>query len=48
MYLACFNSIAYQTGQITWSAGGAGPQNPIWLVPGADCKLYFVGTDGMS
>ncbi len=34
-----------ETGQANWSAP-AGPQNPFWLVPGADGHEYLVDTTG--
>ncbi len=48
IYLAAYNTAAVETGQVYWDAGGGGPQNPIWLVPGADAHDYFVGTDGYA
>jgi hypothetical protein len=48
IYFAAYNTSAIEAGQLTWSAGGGGPQNPIWLIPGADGHDYFVGTDGKS
>ncbi len=51
IYLAAFDGIHVMydiPGHITWTAGGGGPQNPIWLIPGADGLDYFVGTDGKS
>lgn len=46
IFMASVDSIGLQTGKVSWSAGGAGPQDPIWLVPGADGQDHFVGTDG--
>jgi hypothetical protein len=48
IYLAAFNTPALETGNLTWNAGGGGPGDPIWLVPGADGHDYFVGTDAQS
>ncbi|MGZ3677045.1 MAG: hypothetical protein ACXWQR_00575 [Ktedonobacterales bacterium] len=50
IYLAAYDTLsAYDIpGHLTWNAGGGGPQNPIWLIPGADGHDYFVGTDGKS
>lgn len=36
-----------ETGQVSWSAP-AGPQNPYWLVPGADGHDYLVDTTGKA
>lgn len=46
VYLAGYNTGGVETGQVKWNAGGGGPQNPIWLIPGADGQDHFVGTDG--
>ena len=46
VYLAGYNTGGVETGRVRWNAGGGGPQNPIWLVPGADGQDHFVGTDG--
>ena len=46
VYLAGYNTGGVETSQVKWNAGGGGPQNPIWLVPGANGQDYFVGTDG--
>ena len=48
MYMATYDTAAVETGQINWNAGGAGPMDPIWLVPGADGTDHFVGTDGRA
>jgi hypothetical protein len=37
-----------EAGRIDWSAGGKGPQDPVWLVPGADGSDHVVGTDGRA
>ena len=34
-----------ETGQAVWNAGG-GPMEPLWLLPGADGKVYVFGSDG--
>ncbi len=34
-----------ETGQAVWNAGG-GPMEPLWLLPGADGKVYVYGNDG--
>lgn len=36
-----------ETGQVKWTAP-AGPQNPFWLVPGADGHDYLVDTTGQA
>lgn len=36
-----------ETGQVNWSAP-AGPQNPFWMVPGADGHEYLVDTAGKA
>lgn len=46
IYLAAYDTGDVETGRIKWNGGGGGPQNPIWLVPGADGQDHFVGTDG--
>lgn len=46
VYLAGYNTGGVEAGQVKWNAGGGGPQNPIWLIPGADEQDHFVGTDG--
>ncbi len=33
-------------GAVVWRAGGEYPADPIWRVPGADGRDYFVGTNG--
>jgi hypothetical protein len=51
IYLAAFNTAAFEKGPNPlppWTAGGGGPQAPIWLVPGADGHDYFVGMDAQS
>jgi hypothetical protein len=51
VYLAAFNTGAFEKGPNPlppWTAGGGGPQAPIWLVPGADGHDYFVGMDAQS
>lgn len=40
------DATAQETGQASWSGGGAFPADPIWLTPGADGREYVVGTDG--
>jgi hypothetical protein len=34
------------SGQVTWTAGGEFPADPIWLVPGTDGHDHVVGDDG--
>lgn len=46
VYLAGYNTGGVETGQVNWNAGGGGPQNPIWLIPGTDGQDHFVGTGG--
>ncbi|HEX9106788.1 MAG TPA: hypothetical protein VF832_06165, partial [Longimicrobiales bacterium] len=48
IYLAAYDTNGVGRGQVYWVAGGGGPQNPIWQVPGADGQDYFVGTDGQA
>jgi hypothetical protein len=51
IFLAAFNTAAFEKGPNPlppWTAGGGGPQAPIWLVPGADGHDYFVGMDARS
>ncbi|HEV8191160.1 MAG TPA: hypothetical protein VGP82_06710 [Ktedonobacterales bacterium] len=43
-----FDTSALETGRIVWSAGGKGPQDPVWLVPGTDGNDHVVGTDGRA
>lgn len=42
------NQVALQTGQIVWNAGGKSALDPVWLVPGADGRDHFVGSDGRA
>lgn len=35
-------------GTVHWSAGGEGPDTPVWLIPGADGQDHIVGTDGRA
>lgn len=46
VYLAAYDTMAIETGKLNWNAGGGGPMSPIWLVPGADGRDYFVCYDG--
>jgi hypothetical protein len=51
IFLAAFNTAAFEKGPNPlppWTAGGGGPEAPIWLVPGADGHDYFVGMDARS
>ena len=48
IYMATYDTAAVETGQINWSAGGAGPMDPIWLIPGAGGRDHFVRTDGRA
>lgn len=34
-------------GQV-WTAGGASPVDPVWMVPGADGQSHVVGSDGKA
>jgi hypothetical protein len=34
------------SGRVTWSAGGEGPDTPVWLVAGDDGQDHVVGRDG--
>ena len=43
-----FDFQGQQTGRVHWTAGGEGPDTPIWLVPGADGHDHLVGTDGRA
>jgi hypothetical protein len=42
------DAAALQSSEVTWTAGGAFPADPIWLVPGADGRDHLVGDDGRT
>lgn len=41
-----YNYRARFAGQLHWTVGGIGPEDPIWRVPGDDGHDHFVGGDG--
>jgi hypothetical protein len=43
-----FDFRAQWSGTLSWHAGGEGPDDPIWRVPGDDGRDHFVGTNGRA
>ncbi|MBA3825666.1 MAG: hypothetical protein H0X24_17430 [Ktedonobacterales bacterium] len=43
-----FNFTDQWRGKIHWTAGGIGPDDPIWRIAGTDGQDHFVGNDGQA
>lgn len=40
------SAMAQEAGKLTWVSGGESPDDPVWMIPGADGQQHIVGSDG--